>query len=191
MRDEVKYAVLLGGMVNLLRRYPDAVRETKATLRSLLGLAARRSVTVRLEAGGVSVEGFWIQQETPFLDLLVRQMEAHGVAEIHIAHGASALDLMLFLRALSPDPATSSLGAELTQQLHDAKVTTVSFAPSELVEAARRNRSMRVTDALLLSGVLPSERVPVSQPETEPADTSGGATFNEMLRQMPVPARVE
>jgi HEAT repeat protein len=144
-------------MLNLLRRHPDAVRETKATLRSLAELASKGSTTVRLEPEGVTVEGFWVPTETPFIALFVQQMQVHGVAELHIGHRAPALDLMLFLRALAPDPATSRLGAELGQQMRDAKISGVTIVPTDLGEAARERREVRITEALQVSGVLPQD----------------------------------
>jgi HEAT repeat protein len=170
-------------MLNLLRRHPDAVRETKATLRSLVELSGKSSTTVRLEPEGVTVEGFWVPTETPFIALFVQQMQAHGIAEIHVGHRAPALDLMLFLRALAPDPATSRLGAELAQQMHDAKISGVTVVSTDLGEAAREHRGMRITEALQVSGVLPQDDAPgVAGVVT----TSGEATFSEMLRTMPL-----
>lgn len=175
--------MLLGGMLNLLRRHPDAVRETKATLRSLVELANRSSTTVRLEPEGVTVEGVWVPTETPFVALLIQQMQAHGIADIHIGHRAAALDLMLFLRALAPDPATSRLGEELAQQMRDAKIAGVTIVPTALGEAARERRGVRITDALQVSAV-PTQEDAGSVAAV--VMTSGEATFSEMLRKMPL-----
>jgi HEAT repeat protein len=169
-------------MLNLLRRHPDAVPEAKATLRSLVELAGKRSMTVQLEPEGVTVEGVWVPTETPFIALFIQQMQAHGIAAIHIGHKAPALDVMLFLRALAPDPATSRLGAELTQQMHDAKISGVTIVSTDLGEAARERRGGRITEALQVSGVLPRDD---AANVAGLVMTSGEATFSEMLRAMP------
>jgi HEAT repeat protein len=165
-----------------VRRAVGRYAQPKATLRSLVELAGKRSMTVRIEPEGVTVEGVWVPTETPFIALFIQQMQAHGIAEIHIGHKAPALDVMLFLRALAPDPATSRLGAELTQQMHDAKISGVTIVSTDLGEAARERRGGRITEALEVSGVLPRDE---AANVAGLVMTSGEATFSEMLRAMP------
>jgi HEAT repeat protein len=185
MLDEVKYAVLLGGMVDLLRRFPDATRETKATLRSLVTLAAQGSASVRLGSSGLTVEGVPVPDDTPFVGMLVGQMRIHGVAAIIIAHRASALDFMQLLRPLARDPVRAGNAAELERELRGAHVASIVLVSTE---TDRASHEMRVSDALEATGELAQqgEIAEGFEPTAADATYSDGATFQEMLREMPV-----
>jgi HEAT repeat protein len=147
-KEEFGAAMLMGRMLDLLRRAPGATADHKAALRSLLALVARRSLTVRLEEGSVSVEGVSVPSETPFVAVLISQMQVHGLAEIHIGHQATAVDLVQLLQALSPDGPAAGPGYSVEQRLRDGRAATVSVVSSHVAEAVKQRRQVRVTDAL-------------------------------------------
>jgi HEAT repeat protein len=182
MNDEVTAALLMGRMLDLLRRAPPDSADHKAALRSLLELVDRKSFTVRLEEGGLTVEGVGIPPETPFVTLLISQMRAHCLAEIHIGHQATAVDLAQLLHALSPDVLAAGPEYSVEQRLREARVATVSTVSSKEAEAVRERRQVRVTDALASIGVLGA--APGPDPLRMVSAGSAGAQDGTLARQL-------
>ena len=185
MGDEYKYALLMGRVIDLLRRSSDAVEDQKAALRTLVDLTHGRSATLRVEGTGLTVDGVTVLPETPFLPLLVEQMRAHDLAEIRIAHRASALDLILLLRAIAFAPDTYEAGHSVEGRLREAKVTTVSVLTTDLDIMTQARRQARLTAALEESGAF--MRRGVEAPSAELGVVSGfaGARYDEIVRETP------
>lgn len=156
-------AMLMGRMVDLIRRAPDALEDHRATLRTLTETATERSQTIRFGQNNLLVEGVPTPPGTPFVDVLVTQMRAHGLNEIRIGQGAPAVDLVAFLRALAADPPRGK-PSNLIADLRDQGVTGVSVLTQREADAARQRRRVRVTDALM-------------SPETQAGGAKGPATL--------------
>ena len=192
MEDEVKYAVLIGRMLDLLQRGGDASSDDhRMTLRALVDLASRRSATLRIDEHGLTVEGRVVPDDTPFAGIARGRLEGHGIAAVNVASGASAVDLIHFLRALAGEPAAEG-GITIEQRLQRAKVTTVSVLTAELDATTKARRGVRITEALRASGVLGAtsdekEQSELSASLKDKADLGvlpavKGAAYDEMVR---------
>lgn len=176
MNDDAKFAVLLGRLVDLLRRAPEAVDDHKAALRALTDLANQRGATVRVGETGITVDGATLPDNAPFVRLLQGQMEAHGLAEVRLHHRASAMDVMDFVKAIALDPAQYGPAHDVEEVLRREQAETVSVLPLERDAAASRRRAARVTDALKASGI------GAGPPESGVLPAAQGAAYEEMVR---------
>lgn len=176
MNDDAKFAVLLGRLVDLLRRAPSAVDDHKAALRALTDLAGRRGATLRVGDVGLTVDGATLPDNAPFVRLLAGQMASHGLAEIRLHHQASAMDLMDLVKAIALDPAQYGPAHDVEEVLRREQAETVSVLPTERDAAASRRRAARVTDALEASGVGGSAGASGVLPAAK------GAAYEEMVR---------
>lgn len=180
MQDEFSAAVLMGRMLDLLRRTPETTADHKAALKSLLELAARGSLTVRLDRGTLTVEGVAVPADTPFVAVLMSQMQAHGLAEIHVGHQATAVDLVHLLQALSPDLMAAGPDYSVEQRLHEGKVATVSVVSTHVAEAVKDRRQVRVTEALASVGVAGP---PPGPDQLRAVSSASGGARDAMLEQ--------
>ena len=153
MKDEFTAAMLMGRLLDLLRRAPEATADHRAALQGLLDLTARRSLTVRTEDGTLLVEGVAVPPETPFAAVLMSQMQTHQLGQIHIANRAAAIDLLELLQALALDLMATGPGYSVEQRLRERNVATVSVVGASTADAARERRQVRVTDALAAVGL--------------------------------------
>lgn len=189
MRDETKFAVLLGRLVELMRSTKETTVDHRSALHALVELSAQRSAALHLRDGGLWIEGVAVPDDTPFAPLLRERMAAHGLARIHVAHGSSAVDLVQLVRQLAGEPAAASPGGAFEEQLRRAGVTTLSVLTTEQVSAATARGAVRVTDALhraeTVAHVQTTERM-ARQPagaEVPVVPAARGAAFEEMARQ--------
>jgi len=102
MQDEIKIAVLLGRLLELMSKSSETTDDHRATLHALAELVGRRSAALALDGTQVSVEGVPVPEETPFATVLRSRLAAHGVARVHLAHGVSAVDLVELIPCLQP-----------------------------------------------------------------------------------------
>ena len=153
MKDEFTAAMMMGRLLDLLRRSPETSADHKAALQSLMDLVGRRSFTVRVEDQALSVEGVVVPAETPFAAVLMSQMQTHQLGQIHIANRAAAVDLVQLLQALALDLMAAGPGYSVEQRLRERNVATVSVVSASATEAARDRRQVRVTDALAAVGL--------------------------------------
>jgi HEAT repeat protein len=191
MRDELKFAVLLGRLLELMRTTPETTTDHRSAMHALVELSAQRSATVRLRQGRLSVEAVEIPEDAPFAAALRRQLTAHGLARIHLSHGASPVDLVRLLRLLAAPPAGDSPGHDLEQALRRDQITSVAVVTAEVDSATQDRHGVRVTealraaegmDALKTTEQLARERAAAAAPmEVVPA--ARGAAFEEMARQ--------
>lgn len=188
MRLEPAYALLMGRLIDLLQRSPTAVEDHRAALRALVDLTRKRSATIRVERNSLTVEGKAVPTETPFVPLLMERMQAHRIAEIRIAHPASALDLILVLRAIALDPDTDEVGHSVERRIQEGNVTTVSVLTADLDEVTQQRRRDRVTAALEESGILPRRRKADRTGAPDIVSASTRARYDEMVRDMPSPS---
>lgn len=153
MEENAKFAVLLGRLIDLLRRAPDALDDHKAALRALTDLTGKRGATIRFAGGTLSVDGGPVGDEAPFAGTLARQMEAHGLAEIRLHHRASAMDVMDLVKAIALDVSQYGAGHDVEEVLRREDVGTVSVLTAARDQATEQRRRARVTEALEASGV--------------------------------------
>ncbi len=118
MRTADRVALLLGQMIRLLREAPDETDDLKSALRTLTEVADKRSLSIRADADGVTVEGIAVEGDRTLIDLLSQQMQAHLVAEMRIAHGASAIDIMHLVRG-SRTTSVTMAGATLSTPIYN------------------------------------------------------------------------
>ncbi len=145
--------MLLGQMIRLLREAPDETDDLKSALRNLTEVADKRSLSIRAEAEGITVEGIAVEGDSKLIDLLLQQMQAHLVAEMRIAHGASAIDIMHLVRGIAHNLSDYGRGHIVDTHLQNVGATTVS-AVSTAADASRQHRrDMRITDALEATGL--------------------------------------
>jgi HEAT repeat protein len=191
MRDELKFAVLLGRLIELMQGGPATTVDHRAALHALVELSAKRSATVRFRGGRLSVEALEIPDDTPFVTPLRQRLQAHGLARVHLSHGASPVDLVQFLRQLAAQPSGASPGQELDQALRRQNVNTVSVVTVEMDSQTADRGGVRVTEALQsvaqvdpikTTEMLARERAAASPP-VEVVPAARGAAFEEMARQ--------
>ncbi|HEX9690760.1 MAG TPA: HEAT repeat domain-containing protein [Gemmatimonadales bacterium] len=186
MRDADRLILLLGRLIDLVRRSPDPDEDHKATLRSLVDAARARSVTVRQDGGILKVEGIVVGSDTPFSGLVSAQMQAHGLSEMRIAHGASAMDFLGLIRTIAHDPAGYPGHLEVSDRLLQSGATGVSVMTVQAEQAAVHERGLRVTEALQAIG---GSEVDMPRPPAPPArrdlglvTQSSGAAYDDTLR---------
>jgi HEAT repeat protein len=148
MQDEIKIAVLLGRLLELMSKSSETTDDHRATLHALAELVGRRSAALALDGSQVSVEGVPVPEETPFATVLRSRLAAHGVARVHLAHGVSAVDLVELVRGLVATPTATGRGRALEQRLEAANVVSITLISQEQESSAAARRGVRVTDAL-------------------------------------------
>jgi hypothetical protein len=191
MRDELKFAVLLGRLLELMRTTPETTTDHRSAMHALVELSAQRSATIRLREGRLTVEAVDIPDEAPFTAALRRQLEAHGIARVQLSHGASPVDLVRLLRLLAAQPASDAPSHDLEHALRREQITSISVVTAELDSATQDRHGVRVTEALraaegpevvTTTEQLARERAAAAEPmEIVPA--ARGAAFEEMARQ--------
>jgi hypothetical protein len=179
MLDQHKFALLLSKLVDSLRTAPDGVDDQRTALRGLVELAAQRSYTLRLGTAGLMVEGAAIPSEVPLVPVLVQQMHAHGVVEIHVAHRTAPADLMSLAKALAPDLSGYAPGETVQLRLREQNVTGISVVSEETERAAAERRGLRVTDAVKAAAVPGAQ--PVGGEPLKVIPAKEGAAYAEMV----------
>jgi HEAT repeat protein len=148
MQDEIKIVVLIGRLLELLATSSDATEDHRTTLRALTELMGKRSAALVVEGPRIIVEGAEVPDATPFAEGLRARLAAHGIARIHLAYGASAMDLAELARSLAGTPAATKPARALEARLASAGVVNISIVSQEQEAAAAARRGVRVTAAL-------------------------------------------
>ncbi len=161
MQNEHKFALMFARLVDLLRQSTGGTNERRAALQALIDQVNMRSATVRFEDGVLSVEGITAPQDVPFVKTFVKQLKAHDVSEIRIAHRAAQIDVMETILALAADPGEEPIATRL-MNADVATVDVVSGARADLVHHRRRER---VSDAIL--GISKSAAMPDEEGKPE------------------------
>lgn len=182
MDDETRFAVLFGRLLQVIRDHPDAPYETEAALGGLADVAARRSFSVRLADGQVHVEGRPILPDTPFLELLVRQFAAHGLAGLVVPFGAPAMDILYAAWAMALDPGRYPPGSNAGRRLRELQVHSVTFVSSQSGKLADERRAVAVGDAVAQFGSFLAERDGVDRGRTV-AGARDGTAFEYIVSQ--------
>jgi len=147
------FAVNFGRTVELLRAPVPNKDQQKACLRAVFALTSLASATLRLYDGVLSVDDAILPSDLPFMAGLRLQLEAHGVAEIAIARGSTATELLTLLRALALDAGAYASGEGVAQRLAAAGASGIAVlgARREVADAAPRAPS--VTQAFELAAI--------------------------------------
>ena len=131
MPDETKLAVLLGRLLDLMMRSPEISDDHRTTLGALVEFLGKRSASVVSEGDRMVVEGADVPADTPFVGTLRDRMKLHEVARLHLAHGASTVDIVELLRGLASQPGAGRPARALASRLATADVVTVSIVSRE------------------------------------------------------------
>lgn len=201
MDDETRFAVLFGRLLEVIRGHPDAAYEMEAALGGLAGVTARRSFSLRLSGGQVHVEGRPILPDTPFLELVVRQLTAHGLAGVMVPVAAPAMDIVYAAWAMALDPARYPPGSNAGRRLRELQVHSVTFVSAQSGKLAEERRAVGIGDTVAQFGGFVTERdggdrgrtvagardgtafeYLVSQPRESPGRTSSLVAMVERLR---------
>jgi HEAT repeat protein len=157
MQDEVRFAVLLGRLIDLIRTGGAASDDHRAALEALGGLVGPRSLTVRTDGGKLTVENVVIPPDTPFASRLAQQMDAHGIAAIIVGAGAAAVELLHSAHAIALSSANYPVNSDAAQRLREAKVASVFLVTKDAEKTVRERRQVRLTDAIDHLGVFAAE----------------------------------
>jgi len=179
MKDEIKIAVLLGRLLDLMARVPEITDDHRTALQALAELVARRSAVVVFDGTRLMAEGEEVPEATPFARTLRERLAAHHVARLMIGHGATAVDLVEVLRGLAASPPPARPAQELEERLEAAQVASITIVSREREAAAASRRAMRPSEALRATADAGGD----SGRQMGVVPSSKGAAFNEMVRQ--------
>src|SRR5262245_34521404 len=87
MVDPQRFAFQLARSVDSVRNAASASNcDWQAVVAPLAELASQQSATIRLSEGVLSVEGTPVPDDASFIEGLIDQMLAHGIAAVQLAH---------------------------------------------------------------------------------------------------------
>lgn len=136
---------MLARLVELLgKEGREGHDERRAAFNAIVEHVNRRSATMRLEDGRLSLEGVNAPQDVPFVRSFVRQLVAHQVGEIQFSFRAAPVDIILVLRLLAGPP-----GSIVRQRLEQTGATSVTVRTMSDVETTTERRQHAVTDGML------------------------------------------
>jgi hypothetical protein len=101
--EPIRFVAALARAVDLLRRSPEPGPQQKAALRALVAVAAERSATLRFYDGLLTLDGTEIPTADPRLAAFAERLTTQEVAEIAIAQGAGADELLALAFGLAAD----------------------------------------------------------------------------------------
>ena len=189
MQDEVRFAVLLGRLIDLIRSGTGVSADHRAALEALGGLVGPKSMTVRNDGGRLTVENTPIASDTPFVSRLSQQMDAHGIAAIVVAAGAAEIELLHVARAIALSPANYPVNSDAPQRLREAQVASIAVVTKEAERTVRERRRVRLTDAFDQLGIFAAEgeAPPAGEPlKAESRDVASPEkveSYDELMRR--------
>ncbi len=136
--EHARYAAALTRTVDLLRRSNEAGEPQKAALRALVIAAAERSATIRYYDGVVTIDGDSLPTADPRLASLGERLAAHNLAEVVIARGAEANELLALAAGLAADAGHG----RIKEKLRDASSTRVMVVAHQSIEPGHRPMSV-------------------------------------------------
>jgi len=182
MQDEIKLAVLLGRLLDLMMRSPEISDDHRTTLGALVEFLSRRSASLMFENDRLAVEGEDVPEDTPFVSVLRDRLKLHDVARVHLAHGASTVDLVELLRGLVAAPASSRPARAVAERLAAAHVVSVSIVSREQAAGAADRSAMRASTALKVTQTPPAKRA--TRVEVARPARAGGPTLGAMVDRL-------
>lgn len=157
MFDPEIFAINFARTVELLREHPPNKEAQKASLRAVYALTSFASASVRLYDGVLSVDGAVVPQSLPYLDGLKRQMEGHGVAEVAVARGSTATELLAVLKDLAADAGSFGPGDGVAERVAASGAGGVAVLRGRPPEDANQRRAPGVTQAFELAEIEEAE----------------------------------
>jgi len=130
-------AATLARTVDLLRQSPEPGPAQKAALRALIAFAAERSATFRHYNDVLTVDGETVATTDPRLAAFAERLVAQHVAEITIAKGAGADELLALAIGLASDAGQG----RIKERLRDANSTRVMVVYHQYDTTGRRSVS--------------------------------------------------
>ncbi len=191
MQDEVRFAVLLGRLIDLIRSGGGATEDHRAALEALGDLVGSKSMTVRLDGGRLTVESVVIPPETPFASRLSQQMDAHGIAAIVVAARAAAVEVLHLAHAIALSSENYPVNSDAPQRLREARVASILLVTKEAEKTVSDRRNIRMTDAFDHLGVFaaegdgsPSGALSTAR-EIDLGEPSGVQGYDELIQRRP------
>jgi len=152
------FAVNFARTVELLRSEAPNKEQQKASLRAVFALTSLASGTVRLYDGVLSVDDTVLSEDLPYTAGLRRQMEGHAVAEVALARGTSATELLALLKALAVDVGGFEPGDGVRERMAALGVQDIAVLGAHRDEEDRGGRrAPSVTQAFDLAAIEESE----------------------------------
>jgi HEAT repeat protein len=182
MRDETKLAVLLGRLLDLMMRSPEISDDHRTTLGALVEFLGRRSASLVVDNERIVVEGEDVPDDTPFVSVLRDRLTLHDVARLHLAHGASTVDVVELLRGLVAPPAPGRPARALADRLALANVVSVSVVSREAAAGAATRGAMRASAALKATQIPPAKRA--TRMDASRAARSGAPTLASLVDRL-------
>lgn len=143
MQDEHKFVLLLARSVEMIRTGAVKRDEALNAVQGLVDYANRRSSTLRLVDGVLSIEGYTAPQDVPFVKTFIQQLNVHHVGEMRVGQGAPALDLLHFMRELSKETDEPSLAERLLAK----GVLSINVVPASAMHDMNERRHVQVAMA--------------------------------------------
>lgn len=143
MIDRRIFPVILGRLLEAMRSGDGEAQ--RGPLHAIVEMAASGSTAVRLDGPRLTVEGALVEPLSPPVETLIDRMRAHGLAAIHAAYGASAVEFMHLARALAETPDEAK---DFGARLRDAAVTSITVVSEPEAQTQRSHGRVRVTEAV-------------------------------------------
>ncbi len=188
MGDEIKFAMLFGRLVELVRSGGALADDEKSWTEALERVVAKRSLTMHVDDGLLYVDGVVVGADTPFAALITQRLAAHDLSAICVAYRAPALDLLQAIEALAEDPPDDLHSPRIAARVAAAGAVTVFFVSTEEARAAESHRSVRASEALEIvrgSGIESDERL---RPAPEVTSARDVRKRQELHTRPPEPA---
>ena len=123
------------------------VAERKTALSAVYALTSNASAMMRVYQDMLTVDDVGIPDSLPFVTGIIDRMRDHGVAEVAIGKGASAVELLALIRGLAADPRADGGIQKIKMRLRDAHSTAIMVIPLQSAEIDELHRNRSVTQA--------------------------------------------
>lgn len=170
------FAINFARTVDLLRERVANKETQKASLRAVYALTSLASATVRLYDGVLSVDDTVVPQDLPYLEALKRQMDGHAVAEVALARGTTATELLALLKALAVDVGSFAPGDGVAQRVAASGAGGIAVLAARRDEEPSERRAPGVTQAFDLAAIEEAEAAagagapaPLEEPAAAPS----------------------
>jgi len=140
------FAVSFGRALELTRSGAP-VAERKTALSAVFALTSNASAMMRVYQDMLTVDDVGIPDSLPFVTSIIERMRDHGVAEVAIGKGASAVELLALIRGLAADPRADGGIQKIKMRLRDAHSTAIMVIPLQSAEIDDFHRNRSVTQA--------------------------------------------
>ncbi len=188
--EGLRVAAALARAVDVLRRSPEPGQAQKAALRTLIAVMAERSATFRHYANTLTVDGETIPTADPRLAAFAERLTGQHVAEIAIAKGAGADELLALAIGLASDPGHG----RIKERLRDANSARVMVVNHQYDTPTPRGVSAAFEKVKFDRAVLDEwnkflEQGARAEAERMPADGAAGEHADDLVAGQGQPAQ--